>query len=108
MRLFVILLYASMETLLAFMNHFPLFAIVLRVKDPWRLSGLIFNLCKSAIIDWLTGGIYFLYSSTPFSTDPSLIAKVRILTILPVAIILGLHSQNQPVPLSSIFFQYSE
>jgi hypothetical protein len=28
-----------METLLAFMNHFPLFALVLRVKDPWRLPG---------------------------------------------------------------------
>lgn len=24
---------------LAFMNHFPLFALVLRVKDPWRLPG---------------------------------------------------------------------
>jgi phosphatidylinositol N-acetylglucosaminyltransferase subunit Q len=42
MRLLIILLYASMETLLAFMNHFPLFALVLRAKDPWRLPGSIF------------------------------------------------------------------
>ncbi|KIM72498.1 hypothetical protein PILCRDRAFT_81798, partial [Piloderma croceum F 1598] len=71
MRLFIILLYASMETLLAFMNHFPLFALVLRAKDPWRLPG----------------GIYFSNYSTS-ATGSCLIAK------------------NQPVPLSSIFFQY--
>ncbi|KAH0830403.1 N-acetylglucosaminyl transferase component-domain-containing protein [Lanmaoa asiatica] len=39
MRLGVIILYASCETLLAFMNHFPLFALMLRSKDPQRLPG---------------------------------------------------------------------
>ncbi|KAG9318271.1 N-acetylglucosaminyl transferase component-domain-containing protein [Chiua virens] len=39
MRLGVIVLYASCETLLAFMNHFPLFALMLRGKDPQRLPG---------------------------------------------------------------------
>jgi hypothetical protein len=29
-----------METLLAFLNHFPLFAIMLRFKDPDRLPGI--------------------------------------------------------------------
>ncbi|KZT19039.1 Gpi1-domain-containing protein [Neolentinus lepideus HHB14362 ss-1] len=38
----VILLRASLETFLVFMNHFPLFALMLRVKDPWRLSGGIY------------------------------------------------------------------
>lgn len=28
-----------METILAFFNHFPLFAIMLRLKDPHRLPG---------------------------------------------------------------------
>lgn len=28
-----------MEALLAFFNHFPLFAIMLRIKDPDRLPG---------------------------------------------------------------------
>lgn len=28
-----------METALAFMNHFPLFAVMLRFKDPARLPG---------------------------------------------------------------------
>jgi hypothetical protein len=39
MRLGVLILQASMETLLALFNHFPLFALMLRVKDPWRLPG---------------------------------------------------------------------
>lgn len=39
MRLGTILLHACMETQLAFMNHFPLFALMLRAKDPWRLPG---------------------------------------------------------------------
>jgi len=38
-RLGTISLYASCETLLAFMNHFPLFALMLRSKDPQRLPG---------------------------------------------------------------------
>lgn len=39
-RLGIIVLYASCETLLAFMNHFPLFALMLRAKDPQRLPGV--------------------------------------------------------------------
>ncbi|KAF7293165.1 N-acetylglucosaminyl transferase component Gpi1 [Mycena chlorophos] len=37
LRFCTILLNAALETQLAFMNHFPLFALMLRVKDPWRL-----------------------------------------------------------------------
>ncbi|KAG1804223.1 N-acetylglucosaminyl transferase component-domain-containing protein [Suillus subaureus] len=36
MRVSTILVYASLETMLAFMNYFPLFALMLRVKDPQR------------------------------------------------------------------------
>jgi len=42
MRLGTVVLYASLETLLAFVNHFPLFALVLRLKDPKRLPGGIY------------------------------------------------------------------
>ncbi|KAJ7487199.1 N-acetylglucosaminyl transferase component-domain-containing protein [Mycena galericulata] len=42
MRVGTILLNAGLETQLAFMNHFPLFALMLRAKDPWRLPGGIF------------------------------------------------------------------
>lgn len=38
-RVAVIFLQAIMETVLAFFNHFPLFAIMLRFKDPHRLPG---------------------------------------------------------------------
>jgi len=39
LRLATLLIQASIETLLAFMHHFPLFALMLRVKDPSRLPG---------------------------------------------------------------------
>ncbi|KAG5651481.1 hypothetical protein H0H81_008512 [Sphagnurus paluster] len=74
MRLGVLIIQATLETLLALMNHFPLFALMLRVKDPWRLPG----------------GIYFIAQECSGSEDPVLVIK------------------NQPVPLSSIFFQYRQ
>ncbi|KAK7018510.1 N-acetylglucosaminyl-phosphatidylinositol gpi1 [Favolaschia claudopus] len=42
LRLGVILVNAALDTQLAFMNHFPLFALMLRAKDPWRLPGGIY------------------------------------------------------------------
>ncbi|PBK61009.1 Gpi1-domain-containing protein [Armillaria solidipes] len=68
LRLAIILVQACLETQLAFMNHFPLFALMLRVKDPWRLPG----------------GIYFILERHEH----------------------GLVIKSQPVPFSSIFFQY--
>ncbi|KAJ6589201.1 N-acetylglucosaminyl transferase component-domain-containing protein [Mycena capillaripes] len=56
LRLGTILLNAALDTLLAFMNHFPLFALMLRAKDPWRLPG----------------GICFVVEYRP---DPVLIVK---------------------------------
>ncbi|PVF99115.1 Gpi1-domain-containing protein [Serendipita vermifera] len=38
-RLVIIGIHAVFETLLAFMNHFPLFVLMLRIKDPHRLPG---------------------------------------------------------------------
>ncbi len=38
-RMAIIFLKASFDTLLAFLNHFPLFALMLRVKDSRRLPG---------------------------------------------------------------------
>jgi len=72
LRLLTILLHASMDTLLAFINHFPLFRLMLRLKDPWRLPS----------------GVYFVTSMTPDAKHLMLVLE------------------NQPVPFSSIFFQY--
>jgi phosphatidylinositol N-acetylglucosaminyltransferase subunit Q len=38
-RMLIISLKAALDTWLAFLNHFPLFALMLRVKDPGRLPG---------------------------------------------------------------------
>ena len=38
-RMAIIFLRATQDTLLACLNHFPLFALMLRVKDPRRLPG---------------------------------------------------------------------
>ncbi|KAJ6468427.1 N-acetylglucosaminyl transferase component-domain-containing protein [Mycena sanguinolenta] len=56
LRLGVILVNAALDTQLAFMNHFPLFSLMLRAKDPWRLPG----------------GIYFGVENVP---DPVLVVK---------------------------------
>ncbi|KAI5296647.1 phosphatidylinositol N-acetylglucosaminyltransferase subunit gpi1, partial [Ascosphaera acerosa] len=38
-RMILIFCKAALDTLLAFLNHFPLFAVMLRIKDPKRLPG---------------------------------------------------------------------
>ena len=38
-RLTIIAIHATLETALAFINHFPLFALLLRLKEPGRLPG---------------------------------------------------------------------
>ena len=46
-RLCIILVHAGLESVLVFLNHFPLFAIMLRIKDPERLpGGLEFRLTR--------------------------------------------------------------
>ncbi|KAI8902957.1 N-acetylglucosaminyl transferase component-domain-containing protein [Globomyces pollinis-pini] len=43
----VVVLLGGIEICLAFLNHFPLFALMLRIKDPKRLSdGIYFKLCE--------------------------------------------------------------
>lgn len=39
-RMVIISLKASFDTLLSCLNHFPLFALMLRIKDPQRLPGM--------------------------------------------------------------------
>ncbi|KAL1672036.1 N-acetylglucosaminyl transferase component-domain-containing protein [Schizophyllum commune] len=76
-RLGIISLYAGLETLLAFINHFPLFALMLRIKDPWRLPG------KVLLGFHVVNHLLLLRPNPDFAM-----------------------LQNLPVPLSSIFFQY--
>ena len=52
-RMGIICLKAVLDTLLACLNHFPLFALMLRVKDPQRLPGIFSssNITESCIAD---------------------------------------------------------
>ncbi|OBZ76282.1 hypothetical protein A0H81_03457 [Grifola frondosa] len=38
-RLAIILMHATLDTISALLNHFPLFALLLRVKEPMRVPG---------------------------------------------------------------------
>ena len=66
-RMAIITLKAILDTLLACLNHFPLFALMLRVKDPWRLPGTdthtLTNITSPA--DDTSGGISFELQDTP-------------------------------------------
>ena len=42
LRVAILLFFASIEILIAFLNHFPLFALALRIKDPARIPGSIY------------------------------------------------------------------
>ena len=59
-RMAIITLKAVLDTMLSCLNHFPLFALMLRVKDPMRLPGLYSSdhpKCRSRLArPDLTGG----------------------------------------------------
>lgn len=38
-RLIIVLFHAGLDTILVLMNHFPLFALLLRIKSPLRMPG---------------------------------------------------------------------
>ena len=67
-RMGIIFLKAALDTLLACLNHFPLFAIMLRFKDSRRLPGMFsFALCWILKLTFLSnlGGICFELQDTP-------------------------------------------
>ncbi|KAJ3994558.1 N-acetylglucosaminyl transferase component-domain-containing protein [Lentinula boryana] len=89
LRLATILIQASLEIQLAFMNHFPLFALVLKLKDPWRLPG---GLC----FDFVRVSVHINeHEAAGAGTDEHFIT-----TLIPIV-------ENQPVTLGRIFFQYT-
>ncbi|CAA7269384.1 unnamed protein product [Cyclocybe aegerita] len=81
LRLVTLLVQAVLETLLAFMHHFPLFALMLRVKDPHRLPG----------------GVYFKLVTPSSTTSKDSTLRKPYLSL-----------ESQPLSLSAIFFQYNE
>jgi phosphatidylinositol glycan class Q protein len=63
-RMVIISFKAALDTLLAFLNHFPLFALMLRLKDSKRLPG---NNTSHLFID--NGSILMLARWHPFRTS---------------------------------------
>lgn len=60
-RMVIISLKAAFDTLLSCLNHFPLFALMLRIKDPQRLPGRpgTRNCCEVSLSNLFLGGIRF-------------------------------------------------
>jgi hypothetical protein len=62
-RLCIILIHATLEGVLAFLNHFPLFSLMLRLKDPDRLpGGLAFSVMATAHLPILQLRVVWIYS----------------------------------------------
>ncbi|KAI1826643.1 n-acetylglucosaminyl transferase component GPI1 [Xylaria intraflava] len=85
-RMIIILLKAVFDTLLSCLNHFPLFALMLRAKDPRRLPGGIqFEFCD----------IHNGHSGNPTSTTSSFSSPTSLINLKPV-----------PLKFSAMFHQY--
>lgn len=85
-RMAIIFLKAALDTLLACLNHFPLFALMLRVKDSRRLPGEfvrgIWSTLKLTV--FCAGGICFELRDTPSAVSRS----VRLSDVPPCSYIL--------------------
>jgi len=67
-RMTIICIKAVLDILLAGLNHFPLFALMLRVKDSRRLPGILFQFRTFVLVLMIVaGGIQFELQDTPSS-----------------------------------------
>jgi len=63
-RLTIIMLHAAFDTASALLNHFPLFALMLRVKDPLRIPGRIMfvrSLCGALLLQNESAALSFIF-----------------------------------------------
>ncbi|RCH80838.1 phosphatidylinositol N-acetylglucosaminyltransferase subunit gpi1, partial [Rhizopus stolonifer] len=111
-RVGVIFLQAVMETILAFFNHFPLFAIMLRLKDPHRLpGGLEFEIFSQDSFLLEHHGIFHRIKQIWYSLRRKDIAGSSSMSSKIPSKQNAIHGaylwmRNMPIPLSAIFFQY--
>ncbi|KAK5822171.1 N-acetylglucosaminyl transferase component-domain-containing protein [Linnemannia elongata] len=78
-RVAVICMQATMETILACLNHFPLFAIMLRIKDPDRLpGGLRLEVCperfffdRATPLRWVVSSLRSVSAEYPSHQTPA-------------------------------------
>ncbi|KAG0319994.1 phosphatidylinositol N-acetylglucosaminyltransferase subunit gpi1 [Linnemannia gamsii] len=83
-RVAVICMQATMETILACLNHFPLFAIMLRIKDPDRLpGGLRLEVCperfffdRATPLRWVVSSLRSVSAEYPSQQAPAYTSDV--------------------------------
>lgn len=123
-RMIIISIKAVFDTLLSCLNHFPLFALMLRVKDPRRLPGrsLSFPAWVYSVANEVIGGIRFELRDTQHnrlataSSRHQPTTSVIYLKVCPpfprspitVTMTQSLTPSRQPIPLSfrAMFHQY--
>lgn len=100
-RMAIIILKAGLEMLLACLNHFPLFALMLRVKDSNRLPGGIkFELTYSeGVANPLLCNTFS--ANTGESEQPPLAGT-------GTGRVAYIHLKSTPLPLGAMFRQYSQ
>ncbi|KND04909.1 phosphatidylinositol N-acetylglucosaminyltransferase [Spizellomyces punctatus DAOM BR117] len=95
-RLTIVLMQAVFEIMLAMVNHFPLFAIMLRFKDPKRLpAGITFEVCSPSYICKKAWWKRLVFQSQAVS---------RKVAASPKSVYMAMKSV--PLGLDSIFYQY--
>ncbi|CEG78349.1 hypothetical protein RMATCC62417_12972 [Rhizopus microsporus] len=127
-RVGIIILQAIMETVLAFFNHFPLFAIMLRIKDPHRLpGGLQFHIFSLDYFVQKQHTIFYkLWTSLTKKKHKPALRKTKKLPRKRATVTFNLQEfpkrsfesqrdskratylwmRNLPISMSAIFFQY--
>ena len=112
-RIAVIGLKAGLEIGLACLNHFPLFAVMLRIKDSRRLPGNFVDILTASqkLTFHLTGGICFelqdmsavaSHSRDASQSAPTSFILLKVLS-LPFALVLGSPSLSQSPSLCAQF-----
>lgn len=99
-RMAIIALKAALDTWLACLNHFPLFALMLRIKDSRRLPGGIrFELCDTPAS--------LLSTASPPASSPTTSSSTNTPPPTPGAPTSHVILRSIPLPLSHTFTQYA-
>lgn len=102
-RLAIILVNAGLESCLACLNHFPLFAILLRIKDFKRVPGGIMIQIVENNQNTATSATKSTANSTIPTTDANSTTTTDNFRVKTSFVIL----KPMPLPLSKMFYQFS-
>ena len=127
-RLVIIFAQGFLEILLAILNHFPLFCILLRIKDPYRVScnfstsliviaGLSFKLFNPNVdnVSFIFTDLLVLAEKNFIESDNDKLGKpntINEISLNSSYLIMNvrkkfIHVKSVPIKFSSIFYQYN-